>query len=565
MDITDICGVPAVKFLLQGLLILVCTNSVSAAVQLRPNILLLMAEDMSARVGAFGDAIAVTPNLDALAAQGVRYPNMFTTAGVCAPSRAAHILGMHQVATGTQHMRTSSRPEGGYYAVPPDGVKAYPELLRAAGYYTYTDFKLDYQFSHANAYSGPFTIWDAEASEAMDWRDRAAGQPFFGLINFMETHESGVFTPLGNMPNSFIHLVMQGMRWWRMDGEMPEVVSPEQVKVPPYYPDTPAVREDMSRHYNNIALMDRRVGKILTQLEADGVADNTIVIWTTDHGDGLPRAKRELHDAGTRVPMIIRWPDRWRPGHLRQGELDERLLSFVDLAPTILSLAGVEAPDYLHGQNFLDRTINARTHVLSSRDRIDEIPDRQRSVRDESFRYIRSWNPELAMGHSLKFRDNIAMVREMRQLYNAGRLNADQARWFESVGEERLFDIKTDPHELTNLVGDPAYADELQRLRKILVDQLAQIGDREGQAEIRLVEQFQPAGKRPVTSAPSIAINNNIMTVETTTSGSSIGYSLNDGDNWLLYHQPVVIPAGAKVRVKAVRYGWQASSEIRVK
>ncbi|MEH6588457.1 MAG: sulfatase-like hydrolase/transferase [Halioglobus sp.] len=550
------------RFFLQGLLILLCTNSVLAAEQLRPNILLLMAEDMSPRVGAFGDAVAVTPNLDALAEQGVRYPNVFTTAGVCAPSRAGHILGMHQISTGTQHMRTSSRPEGDYYAVPPEVVKAYPELLRAAGYYTYTDFKLDYQFSHANANSGPFTIWDAQASAAVKWRDRAEGQPFYGLINFMETHESGVFTPLGTMPNSFIHLLMQGMRAWRLDSEMPEVVSPEQVVVPPYYPDTPTVREDMSRHYNNIALMDRRVGEILAQLEADGLAENTIVIWTTDHGDGLPRAKRELHDAGTRVPMIIRWPERLRPEQLRPGQMDERLLSFVDLAPTILKLAGVEAPDYLHGHDFLDATQTPRTYVLSSRDRIDEIPDRQRSVRDEHFRYIRSWHPELAMGHPLKFRDNINMVREMRELYTAGSLNTDQARWFEPVGEERLFDIKADPFELTNLTGDPAYANDLQRLRDALEQELTRVGDLGEQSEARLVEQLQPTGEQQVTTAPSVSVKSNMLSARPTTPGSSIGYSMDNGDTWLLYHQPTLIPSGTAVLVKAVRYGWQESPEI---
>ena len=194
--------------------------------QPRPNILLLMAEDMSSRVGAFGDAVAVTPNIDALAAQGVRYTHTFTTAGVCAPSRAAHILGRHQISTGGQHMRTGSRPAGKYYAVPPPAVKAYPELLRAAGYYTYTDQKLDYQFAGVFPGSGPFTIWSDEGQAAPDWRGRAPGQPFFGFRNFMVTHESGVFSPLGSMPNSVTHFIMQVMRWWRLD-EMPApVVAP---------------------------------------------------------------------------------------------------------------------------------------------------------------------------------------------------------------------------------------------------------------------------------------------------------------------------------------------------
>ena len=219
----------------------------SATTTSRPNILLLMAEDMSGRVGAFGDEVAVTPSLDRLAAEGVRYPNTFTAAGVCAPSRAAHITGMHQISFGSQHMRTSSGPLGSYKAVPPPEVKAYPELLRGAGYYTWTGSKLDYQFSHPLAGSGPFTIWDDEGGDG-HWRNREPGQPFYGLVNFNITHESGVFTPLGNWPHSFMHLVMQVMRAYTLPSvEENEPVRPGQVLVPPYYPDTPTVRADMAR------------------------------------------------------------------------------------------------------------------------------------------------------------------------------------------------------------------------------------------------------------------------------------------------------------------------------
>ena len=189
---------------------------------------------MSSRVGAFGDGVAQTPNLDALAEEGVRYDRVFTTAGVCAPSRASHILGMHQIATGTQHMRTSSAPAGGYKSVPPAEAKAYPELLRSAGYYTYTDHKLDYQFSGAMAGTGPFTIWDEDGAAATAWRHREEGQPFFGLINFLATHEGGVFRQIGNMPESFVHFVMQVMRWYVID-EVKAVTDPNDVPLPSYF------------------------------------------------------------------------------------------------------------------------------------------------------------------------------------------------------------------------------------------------------------------------------------------------------------------------------------------
>ena len=255
----------------------------------------------------------------------------------------------------------------------------------------------------------------------------------------MVTHESGVFRPLGEMPNSVIHFVMQALRWWRMDGGAPEVVEPGDLQLPPYYPDTPTVRADIARHYNNIAYMDDQVGAILAQLDKDGLADSTIIIWTTDHGDGLPRAKRELYDSGIKVPMIIRWPEAYRPADAEVGSIDTRLISFIDFAPTILGLAGVDVPDYLQGQDFLDTQTREREYVFASRDRIDSVQDRQRAVRDKRFKYIFSWYPAQEQGHLLAFRDNIDMVREM---YDAGQLNKVQSQWYEPPGEEQLYDFQ---------------------------------------------------------------------------------------------------------------------------
>ena len=542
-------------------------GQVTAAVTPRPNILLLMAEDMSSRVGAFGDTVAVTPNLDALARQGVRYTNTFTAAGVCAPSRAAHILGMHQISTGTQHMRTSTRPLGGYYAVPPAGVKAYPELLRGAGYYTFTDQKLDYQFSGIRHHSGPFTIWDAEGDVEGDvesnagWQGRKAGQAFFGFLNFEISHESGIFRPLGSMPNSRTHFMLQALRWWNFDDVQSGVVSPDDVILPPYYPDTPTVRRDLARHYDNIAHMDKEVGSILEQLQADGLADSTIVIWTTDHGDGLPRAKRELFDSGIKVPMIIRWPEAYRPEGVSPGGLDQRLISFIDLAPTILGLAGVARPDYLQGQDFSSPGEPLRQYIYASRDRIDEVPDRQRAVRDGRFKYIRSWFPDQPEGIELAFRENIDMVREMRDLYRAGRLDEAQRRWFEAPGEERLFDLDRDPFELNNVSEDPNYQQDLVRMRAALDSRLASIGDWSEETESAMVERFAPGGVRAVTSMPVAVVADGALTIEAMDVGSSMGYRLDEGP-WRLYTGRVDVSGTELIEAKAVRYGWQESGVV---
>jgi arylsulfatase A-like enzyme len=524
-----------------------------------PNLLLLVAEDLSPRIGAYGDALAETPNIDRLAAEGVRFTNVFATAGVCAPSRAALITGMHQISIGAQHMRTSSRPAGAYASVPPPGVKAFPELLRAAGYYTFVTEKLDYQFSGMRTGTGPFTVWDAEDDAAL-WRGAAPGQPFFGMLDFLETHESGVFAPLGSWPHSPIHLAIQLLRAWRYGlpgADAP--VSPAAVAVPPYYPDTPAVRTDIARHYENIRQMDSAVGAVLARLEADGLLESTVVVFTTDHGDGLPRAKRELLDTGLRVPLIVRWPQHRRPADMRPGTQDPRLVSLVDLAPTFLELAGAARPAQLHGRSL--RSPERNELVYASRDRMDDVSDRQRAVRDARFAYIRSWHPELPGGHPLTFRDQLDSMRELRALHEAGRLPEAARIWFEPPGRERLFDTQADPFELRNLASDPAYAGELSRLRAALDAWLAAVGDWSEEPEDAMVARFEPSGRQEVTPPPVAELGGLRVTLRPPVDGASLGYRV-DGGHWKLYTRPFEAAPGAHVEAKAVRYGWRESDVV---
>ena len=542
-----------------GVALVVLIGGAAGAAE-RPNILLLVAEDLSARVGAFGDPVAVTPHLDALAAEGVRYPNTFTTAGVCAPSRAALVTGVHQISFGAQHMRASSRPDGGYRAVPPPEVKAFPERLRAAGYYTFTSLKLDYQFSGVLPESGPFTIWDAEDGDVL-WSGAGEGQPWFGMLNYGETHESGLFQPLGHWPHSLLHFAMQLLRAWQYgipDSVGP--VAPDAVVVPPYHPDTRAARADLARHYQNIMQMDAAVGAVLERLEEDGLADSTIVVWTTDHGDGLPRAKRELYDSGLRVPMIVRWPETHRPEGAVPGSVDERLVSFVDLAPAVLSLAGAPVPDELPGRSFASPGVPRREYVFASRDRIDEVDDRQRAVRDTRWKYIRSWHSEVPGGHPLAFRDNIEIVRELHALHAAGELDADQRRWFEPFGREKLFDTEVDPHELHDLSDAPEHAAVLARMRGALSDWLARTPDWSEVPESEMVARFESEGGAGETAVPVFEVVDGRIRLASSTLGASLGYRI-DGGPWKLYTGPFAAPAGSTVAAKAVRYGWDESAE----
>ena len=544
----------------------VVTQCVLAA----PNLLLLVAEDLSPRIGAYGDSLAQTPSLDALAQQSVRFTKVFTTAGVCAPSRAALLLGQHQISFAAMHMRTSTGPAGEYLARPSATLKAFPELLRQAGYFTFTDNKLDYQFSGIRAGSGPFSIWDAQGPTA-HWRQRKADQPFFGLINFMQTHESGVMR-MDVSAYSTAHAATQRMR--KKGGLVAaSVTDPSQVVLPPYYPDLPEVRRDMARHYDNVAAMDAQVASILQALEDDGLADNTIVIWTTDHGDGLPRAKRDLFDSGLRVPLLVRVPKalqhnlptskRWSA-----GSHDNRLVSFVDIAPTVLALAGVSVPSQVraqwHGANFLNSRRNA---VFASRDRIDEVMDRQRAVRDERFKYIRSWYPEVAGGHPLAYRDNLEMMQAMRSAYQDGRLNSTQAQWFEGAGEEQLYDLHRDPHEVNNLAlkanTDGALGKQRARLRGMLVDWLARVGDTAVVAETKLRDSLLVAGEVPQTPTPQPTWHGSKLTLKDA-ENASIGYRFQEDQPWRLYQTPIAV-SSQSVQVKAVRYGWRESQVLLLK
>ena len=517
---------------------------------------------MSPRVGAFGDPVARTPNIDRLAEDGRRYTNVFTTAGVCSPSRAAIITGMHQSSFGAQHMRTLSgapyapRPTP-YSVVPPHYVKTFTEYLRAAGYYTTNNYKEDYQFET------PVTAWD-ESSRQAHWRNRPdPDQPFFSVFNLMTTHESRI--------------------WPDPSEEL--VTDPTAVPVPPYYPDTPVVRNDIARHYDNIADMDQEVDEILRQLEEDGLADNTIVFWWTDHGDGLPRMKRWVYDSGLHVPMIIRAPE-----YLEPGSTDSRLISFIDLAPTVLSLAGIDPPAYIQGRAFLGPYgTSPHSYIFAARDRFDEQYDMVRAVRDMEYKYIRNYYPEKPYVLWMAYANGMPTMQEMFRLHAEGELDGPETLWFrEKRPVHELYDINVDPHEINNLAYDPDYRTVRERMEVALDDWMTDIGDMGHVSELAMVEYWWPGGVQPETEAPAMFARASTQTifsrrdkgiVETAsggsfegpveiifycpTQGASIAYTTDPGENphWLLYSGPMTIETTTTFRAKAIRYGYRESEE----
>jgi uncharacterized sulfatase len=425
----------------------VCFLSASASwCAEQPNILWISCEDISPHLGCYGDRFAITPTLDQLARRGVRYTHAFATCPVCATNRSSIITGMYPTTIGTHYMRCD--------ATLPDHVRCFTEYLRAAGYYCSNNAKTDYNFKH------PPAAWD-DSSDKASWRGRQPGQPFFAVRNFTGTHESQIW------PRGAAH-----ERTTRSLHER-ERQDPARLPLPPYHPDTPESRRDWANYLENITQMDHDVTQLLAQLEQDGLADKTIIFFWSDHGMGLPRGKRWLYDSGTRVPLIVVVPQAFRvPGQAEPGTVSEELVSAIDLAPTVLNLAGVEIPDHCQGRAFLGRNLSPpRDLVFSTRDRMDERYDIARSARDKRYRYIRNDMPWKPYAQYLNYGDRNETMKALRRLHASGQL-PQAARLFmtDHKPPEELYDTARDPHEIHNLAASDhaEHQHALARLRAAL-------------------------------------------------------------------------------------------------
>jgi arylsulfatase A-like enzyme len=401
----------------------------------RPNILWITSEDNSPYLGCYGDALAQTPNLDRLAAQGLRYRRAFANGPVCSVARTTLITGMNASSLGVQNHRSS--------VAIPEQFKLYPEYLRAAGYYCSNNSKTDYNVA------GKKKVWD-ESSKDAHYKKRAPGQPFFAVFNFITSHESQVAPKAGK--NSFR-------------------VSPEKIPLPPYHPDTPEIRRDWANYYDQITLMDQQVGDILAELEKEGLAEDTIVFYYGDHGGALPRGKRNIHDSGTRVPFIVRIPKKWASlAPAKPGEWVEDLVSFVDFPATVFSLCDVPIPAHFEGRPFLGaKKVVPREHVLLFRGRMDERYDTVRAVRDRDFRYVRNYSPHRPWGQHYSYPFEVQpSMRSWFAEFAAGRCNEVQSAYWKAKPGEEFYQIADDPFEVRNRVAEPPSADRVARLRATL-------------------------------------------------------------------------------------------------
>jgi arylsulfatase A-like enzyme len=405
----------------------------------KPNILWITSEDNSARhMGCYGNEQATTPNIDELSEEGVTYNNAFANAPVCAPARFTIISGMYASNPGTQHMRSNNKI--------PNSFRFFPEYLREAGYYTTNNSKEDYNLDRDQWNKNVEEAWN-ESSGSAHYKNRKEGQPFFAVFNTTLSHEHKIHYHL--QQENFEH-------------------DPNNLDIAPYHPDVPEMRKNYAQYYDYISRMDQRVGEILDELEERGLAKNTIVFYYGDHGGVLPRSKRFVFESGTRVPMIVRFPEKYE--HLAPGEpgsRKNRLVSFVDLAPTVLSLAGVDIPENMQGHAFLgNQKTEDPEYVHFFRGRMDERYDMMRSVRTENYRYIRNYMPHRIYGQHLWYLWRSTATRVWQEAYRNGETNAIQSRFWETKPTEELYHVKEDPHNVNNLANDPEYQDVLKRMRK---------------------------------------------------------------------------------------------------
>jgi len=418
----------------------------------QPNILWITAEDMSPTLGCYGDEYATSPNIDKLATESVRYTHAFASAPVCSPSRSCLITGCYATSLGTQQMRS---------AFPiPEFMTGFPSILREQlDYYTTNNVKTDY--NTANWEKIIAASWN-ESSDTAHWRKRSdeqKAQPFFSVFNLMTSHQS----------RSMVWPYEQFQSDVQSRLSAPEKHDPATVPLPPYYVDTPVVRRELARYYDCVTAMDQEVGRILEQLESDGLADNTIVFFYSDHGSGMPRHKRALFDSGMHVPLLIRFPEKWQ--HLapaKAGETLDRLVSFVDFGPTALSLAGAEIPDFMQGQPFLGKhDTEPRKFIYGHRDRVDEVRDLARSVRDKRWLYIRNYMPHLGYNQPTSWPDQGTIRDEFYRLTDEDNMTAAQWQFAGPTRPvEELYDCEADPLNLDNLAKDPEHSQRLKVMRQ---------------------------------------------------------------------------------------------------
>jgi arylsulfatase A-like enzyme len=421
----------------------------------RPNILWITCEDISPYLGCYGFEQALTPNIDRLAEEGIRYTRAYANAPVCAVSRSMLLTGMYSSTIGTHNMRC--------YTQLPSSIPAYPKIFREAGYYCTNNVKKDYN----SPFQQDTTLWD-ESSRQAHFRNRNDGQPFFAVFNFTVTHES--------------QLSEENQKRDLENGHIPEKprIDPSAIVLPPYHPDLPEIRMDWARLHDLITRMDEQVGEILQDLNDEGQAENTIVFFYSDHGGMLARSKRYIYNVGTQIPFIIRVPEKWQ--HLvagSRGSTEDRLVSFIDFPKTVLSICGLPVPAQMQGSIFMGPdTEPSPDRVWFMRDRMAERFDFSRAVTDGRYYYIRNFMPHRPRGHDATYGYSVqSNWSAWRSHYEAGLCDEEQSQFFQPKPAIQLFDTKEDPWHVNNLAGETEQLERLEKLSAALDRWMIETGD----------------------------------------------------------------------------------------
>ncbi len=400
----------------------------------RPNVLWITAEDHGPEMGAYGDKYATTPNVDALAAKGMLYRTAWSTAPVCAPARTTIISGVYPPSSGGQHMRSQTRL--------PSHMKFYPQYLREAGYYVSNNSKEDYNLDD------PGKAWD-ESSRTAHWKNRKKGQPFFAIFNSTVSHESQIRT----RPHQQVH-------------------DPAKVRVPAYHPDTLEVRQDWAQYYDKVTEADAIAGEQIREIQQAGLAEDTIIFYYGDHGSGMPRSKRWTYNSGLHVPLVVYFPEKWKhlaPPEYRPGGESFRLVGFIDLPPTVLSIAGIEPPPHMQGLAFAGKYVTPEPeYIFGFRDRMDERYDMSRAVRDQRYIYIRNFKPHRPYGQHIAYMFQTPTTQVWFEQFGGGGCCAPQFAFWQKKPSEELYDLFHDRDEVSNLASWSDYDAVKKRLSEAL-------------------------------------------------------------------------------------------------
>ena len=496
--------------------------------QIKPNILWLVCEDQSLFFSSYYDSTAITPNIDEIASKGIVYDNFYAVSPVCSPSRSSIITGMYPTTLGTQHMRAYKKNKGSinnktnlpiYSAVPKRKIQFFTEILRANGYYCTNNSKEDY-----NMEMSPLA-WD-ESNKNAHWRNRAKNQTFFSVFNFNITHESKI---------------------WK-NYEKHSEYDINKVILPPFLPNNHIIKNDFVTNYKNIEKLDEQVGEIINQLKEDGLYENTVIFFFSDHGGPFPRYKRSIYDTGLKCPLIIKWSDR--TNEIRNNQM----ISFIDLAPTVLEITGTELGSQMEGISFYKQ--NNREFIFAGTDRFDEYTDKRRCVRNKKFKLIINCDTNSSIMKPVAYRQNMKTMRILDSLNDLKKNTISMENWYKKIKlKYELYDIVNDPYELNNLYTNKDYDSVFYLLKKKLDDWI-KVSDFGNISENELINEMWPNGEKPKLKEPTIIHKDNGINIISNNINSSVGWRNNKNDNWKIYLSDEIIKPGKFFEIIVFKPGY---------